>query len=128
MKKGKWRLKVAQEFSASHAIRDYKGKCERLHGHNFGVEVEVEGDRIDERTGMLMDFTELKAELRAVLEAVDHSHLNECPMFTDASPSSENVALYIYTELKIRLKPHMVDLVRVTVSEKPGQSATYMEV
>lgn len=127
MDTGLWRLTVSLDFSASHAIREYPGKCERLHGHNFVAEVEVEGRRLDPATGMLLDFKLLKTELKAVLEELDHCHLNEAPAFVDQSPSSENIARHIHQGLSARLAPYPVRLVRVSVSEKPGQSATYLE-
>lgn len=124
---GHFRLNVKREFSASHQIENYCGKCEAMHGHNFGVEVVVQGDTPDPDTGMLLDFKILKQTTDAVLDNLDHKHLNELDIFKDLSPSSENIARYIFQEIKTRLTDYPVVLQRVTVSEKAGQSATYFE-
>ena len=125
--KGMWRLKVKRDFSSSHQLRNYGGKCENMHGHNFGVEVEVEGDKLDGKVEILMDFKELKKAVDAILDTLDHKHLNEVEYFKEINPSSENIARYIYIELKPML-PEQVRLVGVAVSEKDSSVATYYEV
>ena len=123
---GKWKLTITQEFSASHQLRNYCGKCEKLHGHNFGVEVVVEGDTLDPKVQYLVDFKELKARTKAVLDRLDHTHLNEVECFKEINPSSENLAMFIYRNLKGTL-PDQVSLVEVSVSEKNSSKATYWE-
>lgn len=127
MPKGKWTLEVTEEFSASHQLRNYGGKCERMHGHNFGVRVVVAGEELTRDTGLLIDFKELKAVLRAALADLDHRHLNEVPPFDVDNPSSENIALFIFKQVSARLADSGVLVKGVTVSEKPTQSATYSE-
>lgn len=126
--KSLWRLKVRKDFSASHALRNYKGKCESLHGHNFGVEVVVEGERLDPEVEYVVDFGVLKKALTEAIAPLDHAHLNETPPFDRQNPSSENLARYVYQALLPGLEPLGVRLVEVTVSEKQGQSATYYEL
>jgi len=123
---GKWKLTITQDFSSSHQLRNYGGKCENMHGHNFGVEVAVEGDRLDDRVEYLVDFKELKRRTKAVLERLDHKHLNDVPPFTEINPSSENLARFIYRELKDDM-PENVCLAEVSVSEKDSSKATYRE-
>ena len=123
---GKWRLTITQDFSSSHQLRNYGGKCENMHGHNFGVEVVVEGDRLDERVEYLVDFKELKKRTKAVLERLDHKHINDVPATTEINPSSENLARFIYRELKGNM-PENVSLAEVSVSEKDSSKATYWE-
>jgi 6-pyruvoyltetrahydropterin/6-carboxytetrahydropterin synthase len=123
---GIWRLTITRDFSASHQLRNYGGKCEHMHGHNFGVEVTVEGDRLDDTVHYLMDFKELKRLTSAVLDRLDHKHLNEVECFTEINPSSENLAMFIYRELKGTL-PADIRLVEVSVSEKDSSKATYRE-
>jgi len=123
---GKWRLTITQEFSAAHQLRNYGGKCENMHGHNFGVEVVVEGDKLDEKVQYLVDFKELKRRTKDVLEKLDHQHLNSVECFTELNPSSENIAMFIYKELKGNM-PENVTLAEVSVSEKPSSKATYWE-
>ena len=125
--KGKWRLTVRDEFAASHQLRHFQGKCERLHGHNFGVEVVVQGDTLDPESEILIDFKELKQKLKDVLKDLDHRHLNELEYFRTRNPSSENLARYVFRGLKKRLAGRGVSLARVTVCEKAGSAATYFE-
>lgn len=82
------------DFAAAHFLRDYHGKCENLHGHNYKVYAHVQGSSLDEG-GMLLDFTELKKALKAVCEKLDHRNLNDIDFF-DQNPSAERIAVYIY--------------------------------
>ncbi len=123
-----WRLAVRSDFSAAHALRHYQGKCENPHGHNFAVEAVVEGDTLEPDTGMLVDFSLLKRELKAVLDTLDHHDLNATPPFDRINPSSENLARHIFQLLKPRILVHSARLHSVTVGEKPAQSATYYEM
>ena len=118
-----WRLKVKNSFSAAHFLRNYHGKCERLHGHNWRVELEVEGDRLDEM-GLLMDFKDLKRILGEVIDRLDHCLVNELSPFDRVNPSSENLARYIFEEVKKRL-PEEVRVHSVTVWESDSACATY---
>lgn len=128
-----WRLTVRDEFSAGHALRHYEGKCERMHGHNFAVELTVQGRRLTPDTEMLLDFKVLKTGLKTVLEGLDHRLLNEAPPFDACNPSSENIARHIWRSMTAFLAAHKdpqareVRLHSVTVAEKGAQSATYME-
>ena len=133
MSGGTWRLTVRDEFAAAHALRHYQGKCENPHGHNFGVELCVEGERLAPRTELLLDFATLKGALRASLAQLDHRMLNETPPFDTRNPSSENLARHIFHDVAARLahspdpQAAQVRLVSVTVSERGSQSATYLE-
>lgn len=121
-----WQLTIRSEFCSAHALRHYKGKCEHLHGHNYGVKVVVEGRHLSSDTELLMDFGELRALLKDVLEKLDHKYLNNLPPFDRINPSSENLARYIWQEMASQL-PEQIKLHAVTVAEKGIQSATYME-
>lgn len=129
-----WLLTVRDEFSAGHALRNYAGKCERMHGHNFSVEVCVQGAQLTPDTELLLDFKVLKTCLKEVLKALDHRLLNETPPFDRLNPSSENLARHIWRGMAAQLAGHadpqarMVSLHSVTVAEKGAQSATYREV
>lgn len=122
-----YRLKVRSHFCAAHQLHHYQGKCENLHGHNFIVEAEVEGSRLDAQTGILIDFKVLKKELKDVLEELDHSHLNELPEFKRQNPSSEHLARYIYRRLDQRLGSEDVRVRTVAVMESEGSTAVYLE-
>ncbi|MGA2361678.1 MAG: 6-carboxytetrahydropterin synthase [Candidatus Aminicenantales bacterium] len=111
-----WTLKVRDRFSAAHYLKGYKGKCEKVHGHTFQVEVEIRVGELD-AAGIGVDFTEVKEKLAAVLP--DHTLLNEAYPF---NPSAENLARHLYGELK---KYYPVRA--VTVWESEDASATYAE-
>lgn len=134
MARNLWRLTVRDEFSAGHALRHYEGKCERLHGHNFAVELTVEGERLEPDTEILLDFKLLKQALKAALEGLDHRILNDVAPFDVVNPSSENLSRHIWRRvtqfLETNPNPQMraVRVYSVSVSEKGAQTATYMEL
>lgn len=92
-----YQVRVETSFSAAHFLRDYNGKCENLHGHNYKVFVHVQGNKLNEG-GMLLDFSILKKTLRAVCEKLDHKNLNDFAFF-DQNPSAERIAVYIYERI-----------------------------
>lgn len=127
MTQGKWRLRVSSDFSSSHQLRHYEGKCENMHGHNFTVEVDVVGEQLDPKLGILMDFKELKRLLKVVTEELDHKHLNDLPDFAERNPSSELLAQHVFRRLQGLLAPYPVRLAEVMVSEKASSRAYYSE-
>ncbi|MBM4141095.1 MAG: 6-carboxytetrahydropterin synthase QueD [Nitrospira sp.] len=119
-------LMVETCFSAAHQLRGYKGACEKLHGHNWRVQVHVIAERLNE-IDIAIDFHELKRLTDEVIAPLDHSFLNEIFPFTEKNPSSENVAKWIYDSLKKRLNNDIIHLSAVTVWESETASATYYE-
>jgi len=119
-------VSVEQTFAAGHALRDYKGKCENVHGHNFKVQVTIEGERLD-KAGMLVDFIDVKDKMREVIAKIDHQFLNDVPPFDVRNPSAENIAVYFCEELSDSLRdaPVPVRIREVKVWETEIQSATY---
>ena len=118
-------VSVEQTFAAGHALRNYKGKCENVHGHNFKVQVVIEGERLDQ-TGLLVDFIDVRDLMQAVIAKLDHQFLNEVPPFTELNPSAENMAEYFYAEMTEALKaPVPIRIREVKVWETDIQSATY---
>jgi 6-pyruvoyltetrahydropterin/6-carboxytetrahydropterin synthase len=118
-------VSVEHTFSAGHALRNYRGKCENVHGHNYKVQVIVRGEKLD-KTGMLADFVELKRLLRAISEPLDHVFLNDIEPFDDLNPSAENIAWYICGKLQEGLNlENPVEVAEVKVWETDIQSATY---
>lgn len=116
-------LRVEDDFASAHQLREYKGKCENLHGHNWRVLVRVKGERLD-TTGMLMDFGDLKKLLKKVLDSLDHKFLNETPPFDTINPTSENIAAFLY-EAMARELPETVCVHDVTVWESEKCAAIY---
>ena len=101
-------VRVEADFAAAHFLRDYNGKCENLHGHNYKVYAHVRGSDLNEG-GMLMDFSFLKTALRSVCKQLDHTNLNDLPVF-DQNPSAERIAMYIYNGIIDDLKKQGLDL------------------
>ena len=118
-------LRVKANFEAAHKLVDYPGKCSRLHGHNWNVEAVIKGRELD-RLGMLVDFKTIKQELNAVIDSLDHQYLNELAVFSSISPTAENIARYIFTELSCcDIFPSDVKLVAISVWESPYSCVTY---
>ena len=117
-------LTVRTEFAAAHRLRGYKGACEKLHGHNWKVDVVIEAARLD-KLGMLMDFKDVKAVVDDILDKLDHELLNDLPPFRKVNPSSENIAKFIARELAKRL-PRGVQVKSVTSWESDRCGATYV--
>lgn len=119
-------LIVREEFAAAHQLRNYQGDCERLHGHNFKVELTVRAETLDDR-GLAMDFKDLKAALRKVLDSLDHTFLNQQEPFTRENPTSENLARFIYHAVKGMMDVPGVQVHQVTVWESDTAAASYGE-
>jgi len=117
-----YKMKVKAHFSAAHSLRDYEGPCKKLHGHNYKLEVKLKGNELDD-LGMLVDYKIVKETVAEVLEPFDHEYLNDIPPFDVLNPTSENIARYLYIELKKR----NTLVCEVTVFESDGQGVSYSE-
>ncbi|HLI35014.1 MAG TPA: 6-carboxytetrahydropterin synthase QueD [Terriglobia bacterium] len=117
-------VSVEYSFAAGHALRNYKGKCENVHGHNYRVQVTVAGETLN-AAGLLVDFADLKAGLRGLVDRLDHRFLNEIEPFDQINPSAENLAKYLGDGLRDRLQDQGLRLQAVTVWETDTASATY---
>ena len=120
-----YRVCVEDWFAAAHYLRNYHGKCENPHGHNYRVKVYVSGKELD-KGGMLIDFSILKKHLKSVLETLDHHDLNSTPYFKEQEPSAENISRYIFDSLKTLL-PSGVHMAGVEVFETEKNSVLYQE-
>ena len=120
-------IKVEEAFEAAHNLRGYDRKCANLHGHNWIIEVEVAGEKLNE-LGILVDFKDVKRELKKILDEYDHRYLNEIPPFDKINPTAENLARFIYDEFKAnKIFDDNAKLVAVTVFESPKSSVRYTE-
>ena len=119
-----YELTVYGRFAAAHSLRNFKGRCESLHGHNWRVEVTVEGASLDPESQILMDFGDLKVLMRQALENLDHKYLNEVPPFDSDNPSSELIARYIFEKIEPDLPPG-VRMARVAAWESDDSRAVY---
>ncbi len=121
-----YEISVDESFAAAHNLRDYHGKCEDLHGHNYKVRVIMAGRELDS-TGLLYDFVHLKRVIQEVILSLDHKYLNELPPFDTLNPSAENIARHIYDRTAERLQqaPNAAGISSVTVWETETSAATY---
>jgi len=117
-------VSVEYTFAAGHALRGYKGKCENVHGHNYKVQVTVAGEQLD-ATGLLMDFVEVKKNIRELVERLDHRFLNDVPPFDVLNPSAENLAKYFYDELDPHVTDRGLKVHAVKIWETDTTAATY---
>lgn len=124
---GVFEISIEEQFSAAHALRNYPGNCEHLHGHNWAVEVTVECEELNE-IGIGIDFRDVKQSVREALHRLDHVNLNDLPQFCNINPSSENIARHLYNELSRKLNTEKIRVSRVRVSETPTSSASYREI
>jgi len=117
-------LIVREDFSAAHRLLSTGGKCAELHGHNWKIEVQVWAEELDE-SGMAIDFHDLKAQTREIVEGLDHRYLNDLPAFQRQNPTAENIARHIYEGLVQRLGTGRVEMDQVRVWESETTAATY---
>ncbi len=118
-------VSVQAHYDSAHFLVHYKGKCERLHGHRYVVDVAVQTAELNE-AGIAFDFVDLKRELRGLADYLDHELLNELPEFDGVETSAENQARWFYEELKKRLPPDVANgLLHARVWETPTQWAQY---
>jgi 6-pyruvoyltetrahydropterin/6-carboxytetrahydropterin synthase len=115
---------VIKHFSAAHHLRDYEGKCERVHGHNYKIELELKSPIVD-RSGMVADFTVVRQALEKVLQRFDHQDLNEVKPFDRLNPTAENIAKLIWEEMNLKFNTRKIKVSRVTVWETESSYATY---
>ena len=120
-------VSVQAHYDSAHFLRNYHGKCERLHGHRYVVEIALTSQGLNE-AGIAFDFVDVKRELRALADRLDHENLNDLEPFTELEPSAENQARYFYEEMRRRLPEPMREAVLYArVWETPTQWATYSE-
>ena len=124
-----YEVTVEDSFAAGHYLRNYKGKCENPHGHNYKVRVTLRGAELD-KAGLLLDFKELREVMKPVIDRLDHQMINDVEPFTELNPSAENLAKYFYDETTSRLHSSTdgrVWVKTVTVFETDTTTATYSE-
>lgn len=124
-----YEVTVEDSFAAGHYLRNYRGKCENPHGHNYKVRITLHGKELDQ-AGLLLDFKELKQVMKPVIERLDHQMINDVAPFTTLNPSAENLARYFYDETNSTLKNSTsgrVSVKEVTIWETDTTTARYSE-
>ncbi|MFB0556362.1 MAG: 6-carboxytetrahydropterin synthase QueD [Dehalococcoidia bacterium] len=119
-----YQLFVEEHFDAAHYLRNYRGKCENLHGHRFKVIARLQATKLDEN-GLAYDFVQIKRYLRENLAQFDHVCLNDVPPFDKIEPTCENIAATIYSELQPHFSESPVKLACVEVWESPTSGVAY---
>jgi 6-pyruvoyltetrahydropterin/6-carboxytetrahydropterin synthase len=120
-------FEVYQElnFSAAHYLRQYKGRCERLHGHNWKIRVGVRAKTLNDQD-MVLDFKILRDAILKIIAPLDHQELNRVPPFDLKNPTSEMIAYYIGEELAKEIDDHRIQVFRVDVWETEKACASYV--
>jgi 6-pyruvoyltetrahydropterin/6-carboxytetrahydropterin synthase len=119
-----WEITRDTVVAAAHRLRLAKGEGERLHGHNWKIRAVVHARELDAR-GFVLDFADLGASLRSLVEPYEHVFLNEIPPFDDVNPTAENLARVVADGLAARHDDERVKVVRVEVWEDDHSCATY---
>ena len=117
-----YKIKIKTDFSAAHNLKNYHGKCEHLHGHNWAVEARFVFEALD-KDGMAMDFKVAKRLVSDAIEKLDHAYLNEIAELKDINPTSENIAKFIYDNVRKK----NANLKSVSVWENENSCAVYSE-
>ncbi len=120
---------VEASFSSGHFLRDYYGKCENPHGHNYRVLVTLIGEEL-EPNGLLLDFKLLKQVLAPTVQYLDHNMINDLEPFTTLNPSAENLAKFFFDRTANELERMTSGRVRVkdcTLYETETSFARYYQ-
>jgi 6-pyruvoyltetrahydropterin/6-carboxytetrahydropterin synthase len=120
---------VEAGFSSGHYLRNYRGKCENPHGHNYKVFVTLAGEELDE-AGLLLDFKLLKQVMRPIVDYLDHQMINDLKPFDEINPSAENLAKYFFDNTAVQLDEMTKGRVKVkdcTLYETDTSFARYYE-
>ncbi len=119
-----YELMIQSSISAAHRLREYGGRCEDLHGHNWRIDVFIRAKDLDD-TGLAIDFRVIKEKTNEILKELDHTYLNELSCFEGDNPSSERIAQYIFNRLSELLNDDRVWVWKVTAWESDTASAAY---
>ena len=121
-----FKLIVKKEFSAAHILHGHPGNCKRMHGHNWLVEAEVQGDNTND-IGMVIDFKDIKNNLKEIISNLDHQFLNDLEPFINENPTAENISKYIYKELSNNINTDNIKVSKIKLWETSNSAVTYTE-
>ncbi|MEC7833007.1 MAG: 6-carboxytetrahydropterin synthase QueD [Pseudomonadota bacterium] len=119
-------LTIKTEFSSAHILNGHKGDCKRMHGHNWKVEVEVSGNKLD-NIGMVMDFKDIKKSAKEIGGRLDHQFLNDLEPFKENNPTAENIAKYFFSELSKKINNDSIELKSIKLWETDKSAVKYTE-
>ena len=121
-----FKLIVKKEFSSAHILHGHPGNCKRMHGHNWLVEAEVQGDNTND-IGMVIDFKDIKNNLKEIISNLDHQFLNDLEPFINENPTAENISKYIYKELSNNINTDNIKVSKIKLWETSNSAVTYTE-
>lgn len=124
MQKNRYEVMVAEEISAAHQLNNYHGNCANIHGHTWRIELYISGNKLDE-IGMLIDFRQAKSVLSEVIKRFDHQFINSIDPFNQINPTAENLASYVYNQVKLLLPDY--NITKVKVWESSSSCVCYSE-
>ena len=134
-------LESEESFDSAHFLADYDGKCKNIHGHRWTIRVSICGDKLQEKgafKGMIVDFRDIKMELKNLIDYFDHSLIIEknsmrkitlSALKTDGfriievnfRPTAENFSKYFYEYFEKR----GFDVEKIMVYETTNNCAAY---
>lgn len=121
-----YKLNVTSDFSSAHRLNGYEGLCKNLHGHNWKVRIGITCKKVD-KIGMTIDFGEVKKNLHEIMLMLDHTYLNDLEHFKEVNPTSENIAKFIFEEMKKKINVPDCKMAEVEVWESDITSMIYFE-
>ena len=119
-------LTTMVEFSSAHTLVGHSGPCKKMHGHNWKVEVEITGEKLD-KIGMVVDFKEIRKATNLVVDELDHEFLNNLEPFLEDNPTAENIARYIFTKLSEEFSNKNVKVNSIKLWETDKSAVSYKE-
>ncbi len=119
-------LTTMVEFSSAHTLVGHSGPCKKMHGHNWKVEVEITGEKLD-KIGMVVDFKEIRKATNLVVDELDHEFLNNLEPFSEDNPTAENIARYIFTKLSEEFSDKNVKVNSIKLWETDKSAVSYKE-
>jgi len=119
-----YQITIETHFSSAHRLRNYNGECERLHGHNWKVQISVASDVLSD-LGMVMDFKDIKSNVKPLIGKLDHQYLNDIPPFTEINPTTENISKYLFDEFSKLINTDQIKVTKVEIWESTTSSASY---
>ena len=121
---GVYQIRVHGIFESAHYLYNYyqDGSDEELHGHTWEAEVFVKTRQM--QNGISVDFLDIRKKFDLIIDALDHTSLNDFGPFKELNPTAENIAHYIYDELKGSLREGE-SISEVRVWEGPKNHASY---
>ena len=119
-------LTTMVEFSSAHTLVGHSGPCKKMHGHNWKVEIEITGEKLD-KIGMVVDFKEIRKATNLVVDELDHEFLNNLEPFSEDNPTAENIARYIFTKLSEEFSNKNVKVNSIKLWETDKSAVSYKE-